>query len=121
MTAGIAVVVVLLFAAGVAEAAWVLTGAGSGSAKATTMVAPAASSSSQTNTSITLRVDSQPAGGPAPLAWRVDRTSTTAPGAITNACVILAVGGTCTDGGLTSGTSYTYVVHSARNNWLSPT
>jgi hypothetical protein len=85
------------------------------------MVAPTASWSTRTANSVTLRVDTQPGGGATPVSWRVDRTSTTAPGAANNVCTISAVLGSCTDTGLSANTAYTYVVRSVRNNWVSAT
>lgn len=109
--------------AGVAEAAWAPTGSGAGGAASTTVAAPAAgNAATATSSSVTVTVTAKPSSGPVPSAYRVDRTSSTAPGAATGVCTIAASSGlgSCTDSGLQPATAYAYAVYSLiGSKWVS--
>jgi len=119
----ISAVAIVLVGAGVAEATWLSSGSGSGTAKADQLkAASAGNGSTATSSSITIAVTAAPTGGATPTSYRVDRTSTAAPGVATGVCTITASSGTgsCTDSGLNANTAYTYAVYSQLGtSWVS--
>jgi hypothetical protein len=112
---------VAVLAAVPAFGTWLTDGSANATALAGSVAAPASVSvAATTSTSVTIKVDAGPVGA-APSSYRVDRTSSTAPGAASGVCSVSSVGGTCTDSsaGMTANTTYTYAVYSALGSWVS--
>lgn len=114
---GLPVVLVFLSGTALAASPWAATGSGTGAVASNHLAAPSAGNANTvTASSVTVAVTTKPSTGPTPTAYRVDRTSSAAPGAATAVCVITATNGlgSCTDNsaGLTPNTTYTYAVFS---------
>lgn len=77
---------------------------------------------SASSSTLTISVTGAPTSGPVPTAYRVDRTSSVAPGPATGVCTIAATGGlgSCTDTALSAGTPYSYAIYSQiGSKWIS--
>lgn len=117
LTTGAAVAALLVVGSGVASASWskVVTG-GVGAGKAATLGAPTGGSAAAASaTSLTISW-SAPAGV-APTGYTLTRNAASIG---SGGCSGTVATTSCTDSGLTSGTTYTYTVISHRSSWVSP-
>jgi hypothetical protein len=120
MAAALLTAAVVVLGAGVAQAAWMATGSGDGASQAGSLGVPTGGSvGSATTTSLSLSW-SAPSAGASPTGYTVLRSTSSGSGYAS-----IASGGcsgtvnttSCTDSGLTAGTSYYYVVAATRAAW----
>jgi large repetitive protein len=120
MAAALLTAAVVVLGAGVAQAAWMATGSGAGASQAGSLGVPTGGSvGSATTNSLSLSW-SAPSAGASPTGYTVLRSTSSGSGYAS-----IASGGcsgtvnttSCTDSGLTAGTSYYYVVAATRAAW----
>lgn len=114
---------ILAVAAPAFAASWTAAGNAEASSRADSLSEPSAALvGSASSSTLTISVTGAPTSGPAPTAYRVDRTSSVAPGPAIGVCTIAATGGinSCTDTGLSAATPYSYVIYSQIGaKWIS--